>query len=727
MLTIVQLRIDYTEGINTIEQRLDQIRLTNLNTITQSLWTLDTDSIEVQLQGLRRIPDIIRIELRNNKNELITSLGSVNTTHTITRQFPINIDYRQQELLLGELKVVATKENLYQKLIDTVLVILISQAVKTFLVSIFILIIFYYLVTRHIIHIANHQATANITEKPEPLTLPYKVKTNHSGDELNRLVSSFNRMAEDNYRNYQTVVTQKNALANNEALFLAIFNAISDSIVVADTNRKILMVNTAFHNQFGYSDDELIGRTTQLLYTSSNEYEEQGKLRYSKDSNSPEVLYEISYVRRDGSSFVSETMGAPINLPDGEHIGFVAIIRDITQRKNAEQENKRLLRELQQSQKMESIGHLTGGIAHDFNNILASILGYTDLAINMVEKTHNDKLEKYLTHIKTSSERASNLVAQMLAFSRNTPSEPEALELPNVINETINILKPTLPSSIRVNTLIKAEIPMIMMDRTQLQQVIINICVNARDAMHAEGNLVIEVDFRRALSLKCASCHATVEGDFVDLSISDTGTGIDSSLINHIFDPFFTTKDVGKGSGMGLSVAHGILHQHHAHIYIDTQTNVGTSFHLLFPVAVSDSTEAPKKKQNSKPVDPAFGAGKRILIVDDEELILHYLKNLLEMYGFTITITTSSLDALETLKKDGKAFDLLITDQTMPALTGLGLIRELQKMNADIPVILCSGYSEKVNEDNANELGIDAFIAKPLSQTELLSSLQQLL
>jgi signal transduction histidine kinase len=420
-------------------------------------------------------------------------------------------------------------------------------------------------------------------------------------------------------------------------------------------------------------------------------------------------------------------MGAPIKLPTGEHIGFVAIIRDISQRRQTEEENRRLLRELQQAQKMESIGHLTGGIAHDFNNILASIVGYTDLALSISAKQQDNKLQRYLSHIKTSGERASNLIKQMLAFSRNTPSEPEALNIADILDETVNILQPTLPASIKLEIQLTTDTPPVMMDKTQLQQVIINICVNARDAMAAEGRLIIRLQYRNNISLNCNSCHAGISGDYVDLSISDTGTGMDNTLLNHIFDPFFTTKEVGKGTGMGLSVVHGILHQHRAHLHIETHVDVGTTFHLLFPAADMATSLAAARKRDIQFINPAFGTGKHVLVVDDEELILHYLKSLLEMYGFQITITASSVEALELLKNNSKNYDLLITDQTMPNITGLGLIKELHNIQVNIPVILCSGYSEKINANNARELGVMAFINKPLSQSELLDCLQRLL
>jgi PAS domain S-box-containing protein len=488
-----------------------------------------------------------------------------------------------------------------------------------------------------------------------------------------------------------------------------------------------VLVNAEFHRQFGYSDDDVIGHSTQIIYTSEEAYQQQGKIRYQANSESIPAIYEIEYKRKDGSVFPSETMGAPIKLPTGEHIGFVAIIRDISQRRQTEEENRRLLRELQQAQKMESIGHLTGGIAHDFNNILASIVGYTDLALSISAKQQDNKLQRYLSHIKTSGERASNLIKQMLAFSRNTPSEPEALNIADILDETVNILQPTLPASIKLEIQLTTDTPPVMMDKTQLQQVIINICVNARDAMAAEGRLIIRLQYRNNISLNCNSCHAGISGDYVDLSISDTGTGMDNTLLNHIFDPFFTTKEVGKGTGMGLSVVHGILHQHRAHLHIETHVDVGTTFHLLFPAADMATSLAAARKRDIQSINPAFGTGKHVLVVDDEELILHYLKSLLEMYGFQITITASSVEALELLKNNSKNYDLLITDQTMPNITGLGLIKELHNIQVNIPVILCSGYSEKINANNARELGVMAFINKPLSQSDLLDCLQRLL
>ncbi len=724
LLTIIQLRLDYNHGVETIHQRLEQIRLTNLSVIRQSLWTYDNDSIRTQLEGMLRIPDVIAIQLNDAEDTILFALGDLQTEHVISEQFTVYREFRGENIKLGELTVTATKNNLYQKLVDTTLVILVSQGVKTFFVSAFTLALFYFMVTRHIVHIAEHQEAIDLDHQPNPLKLKRRSK-NHRPDELDMLVDGYNIMTDNYYRSFNIVAAQRDRLAQNEARSKAIFNSITDSIIVTDTGRNIILVNEEFHRQFGYSSEEVVGNTTRMLYADPAEYEQQGMLRYQAGAATNTDTYEVSYIRKNGSIFPSETLGGQIRLPDGTLIGYIGIIRDISYRKQAEEDYRMLLRELQQAQKMESIGHLTGGIAHDFNNILASVLGYTDLALNIVTAEGHEKLHQYLNNIRISSERASNLVSQMLAFSRNTPSEPEAVQALQVILETIDILAPTLPSSIRIDTYLDDELPDIMVDKTQLQQVLINICVNAKDAMNAEGVLSVSLSLRTDLTLNCNSCHSSIQGDFIDIAISDTGTGIDSKTLTHIFDPFFTTKEVGKGTGMGLSVVHGIMHQHGAHINVISHQDLGTTFHLLFPPAEVPSETV--EDENRSHAEAHSGHGQHLLVVDDEILILDYLRTLLEKHNYRVTACNDSRQALEMLTAENAAFDLLITDQTMPHITGLNLIRVLRDMGKAIPVILCTGYSEKVDASNIGQLGVDAYIEKPINQQDLFYQLQRLL
>ena len=302
ILTAIQLRIDYNEGIDVIHQRIDQIELTNIDSIAQALWTINQSSIQIQLDGLNRINDIIFVKITDANNRLILSSGEINTDDTISKNIVIQQQYRGQEIPLGTLAVVATKENVYQQLIDTVIVILISQAIKTFLVSLFVLIIFYYLVTRHLKKIANYSDKLELTSRPAPLMLE-RSHSRLNSDELDRVVDSINSMSGNVYNAYQDVINNQYELAEREAKFSAMFNSMADAIVFADGERKILQTNTAFEKQFGYKAEELKGLSTLILYANPEEYKIQGQKHYNTETKSTPSVYEIDYRRKDGARF----------------------------------------------------------------------------------------------------------------------------------------------------------------------------------------------------------------------------------------------------------------------------------------------------------------------------------------------------------------------------------------------------------------------------------------
>jgi len=726
ILTAIQLRIDYNEGIDVIHQRIDQIKFTNIDSITQALWTIDHSSIQIQLDGLSRINDIIFVKITDENDQLISSSGEINTDNIISENIVIHQRYRGREITLGKLTVVATKENVYQHLIDTVIVILISQAIKTFLVSLFVLFIFYYLVTRHLEKIAQHSDKLELTARPSPLTLDRNNASKRKDDELERVVSSINRMSDNIYDSYQKLINNQDTLTDREAKFSAMFNSMTDAIIYADNERHILQTNAAFTQLFGYNEAEVKGKTTLMLYANPEEYSEQGQKRYNVEIKSRPSIYEIEYRRKDGSTFASETMGGAVLLPNGTQVGLIGIIRDISDRNQAEKEKNQLQKELHQSQKMEAIGQLTGGIAHDFNNILASILGYSELAGNLLKHSDDARLSRYIERISKAGERARDLVTQMLAFSRSAPSDPQAIKLPALINDVTSLLRPTIPSSIKLVTQVSDHVPAVFMDNTQMHQILMNLCINARDAMAGNGTLTITLSYETHMDAICQTCSAVIQGEYVKLTVEDTGTGIQTDILDSIFEPFLTTKEVGKGSGMGLSVVHGILHKHNSHIIVETELGVGTRFHLLMP-PIKANLFTPEIEQPPVQLTQDDGQGKHILVVDDEESVALFLQEFLQLHNYQVTATTSSKQAVELFKQSATDFDLIITDQTMPELTGTEMMLQIFQRRPDVPVILCSGYNERVGEKEALELGCTQYMAKPVNNQLLLQVVHDIL
>ena len=394
---------------------------------------------------------------------------------------------------------------------------------------------------------------------------------------------------------------------------------------------------------------------------------------------------------------------------------------DVTVRKRAELERDRLHRQLQQAQKMESIGLLTGGIAHDFNNILASILGYSGLALQRFSDRVPEKLVEYLKEVQTAGGRARDLVAQMLAFSRGESGELVSMNIDGVLDQTIKMLRPTLPASIEIRTAVERELPAVLADPVQLQQVILNLSINARDAMAGTGNIDLSLRQCHIRRGHCASCHHEFDGEFVVLGVTDDGPGIPESTQSRIFEPFFSTKVSGRGTGMGLAMVHGIVHRHDGHILLDTSPDAGCTFEILLPL--EQATSQSKSVADAVDIASYEATGPtEVLVVDDERAVASFVGELLELNGYTVTIETDAAQAWELFAADPQRFDLVITDQTMPRLTGAQLAARVMGLRPELPVLLMTGYSATVDERKAREIGIRAYLHKPVRGDELLAA-----
>ncbi|MCP4125614.1 MAG: response regulator, partial [Gammaproteobacteria bacterium] len=429
-----------------------------------------------------------------------------------------------------------------------------------------------------------------------------------------------------------------------------------------------------------------------------------------------EVYYTKEFPELDEGPFLHEERSL-IN-------GISKVLSERIERKQAEAERERLQRELQQAQKMDALGQLTGGIAHDFNNLLGIIMGYSELAKDRSIGKGDAKLAKQIERVLRASERAKELVARMLAFSRDEASEKTPLQLQPFLMDDIKMLRSILPASIEIQTEIEDDLPYVLMDEMHLNQLLINLSINARDAMGGEGNLTIRLGLTEDIDAECATCHRQVTGDWVELSVADTGGGIRVDILERIFEPFFTTKDVGKGTGLGLSVVHGIMRSHGGHVLVDTELEKGSTIRLLFPPAVEEMSKIIEEVPLSEM--PPQGHGEHILVLDDEPELAEYTGELLESYGYKVTIKTDSIEALSLFREDPGEFALLITDQTMPGLTGVELTKQLREIRPNFPVTLCTGYSESINADAAKNIGI-RYLNKPIDAEKLIRSIAELL
>ena len=420
----------------------------------------------------------------------------------------------------------------------------------------------------------------------------------------------------------------------------------------------------------------------------------------------------------------------------GKIIMYIGMFLDITKHKQAEEKQDFLQRQLLQAQKMESLGQLTGGIAHDFNNMLAVILGYTSLAVEYIKVNNNDaKLQGYLHEITHAGDRAKQVVTQLLAFSRSgVESELQTLDVADLLNESIKMIRPLLPSTIELASQISSDETTVIANPVMIHQVIMNLCINARDAIVEHGRIDFEINKIVASDKICSSCHKPLNGDFIEISISDTGSGIDATNFEHLFDPFFTTKEIGsqKGTGMGLAMVHGIMHDHDGHIFVDSTVGKGSNFSLLFPlnqkknIAELEKTNSPEINQLSLIETKDSATTCNILCVDDELSLVTLLKEVLEDQGHHVTTFTDSKMALTDFKQQPAQYDLVITDQTMPKLTGVEMAKAILEVRPDIPIILCSGYSDNVDKLGVESIGIMTYMDKPLNMKSLFKEIKKL-
>ncbi len=443
----------------------------------------------------------------------------------------------------------------------------------------------------------------------------------------------------------------------------------------------------------------------------TSSYESEHRLRNAK-GNWDWVRVVGKIVERDAEGWAARIVGTT---------------QIINERVSLKQQEQILQKRLVQAAKMESIGQLTAGIAHDFNNLLGGVLGYTELGTELLARNQgSDKLKNYLAQISAAGNRAKELISQMLVFSRLSPDiesdKAPIILLKPIVKEVAHLLRSSIPSNIRVNYHIEDEALCAEIQPVQLHQILLNLAINARDAIEEYGQIDISAA-RRNLSGFCDACHESFGGDYVEISVSDTGNGIPDHLLSKIFDPFFTTKEVGKGTGMGLSVVHGILHALGGDITVESEQGKGTTIRILLRAV--DKSEIETAAPELGGINDSL-AGLNIMVVDDEHAMVSMLHEFLTMHGAEVTACNLPLDALATFERNPDSFDMIITDETMPLISGLDLAKAMLKLRPDLPIILCTGYSAHVNADIAAQNGIAGFMHKPFDIACLIVQVKEL-
>lgn len=418
--------------------------------------------------------------------------------------------------------------------------------------------------------------------------------------------------------------------------------------------------------------------------------------------------------KKDGSFFEEDATISPIFNARGEISDYVAVKRDVTK-------EVALQKQLLQSQKMEAIGTFAGGIAHDFNNIIFAIIGHTELALDTLPS--ESPTRKDLIQVLNASARAADMVRQILAFSRQGDQDRKPCDIVPLIKEGVKFLRASIPSTIEIVVTIDLRLGTISANPTQIHQVLMNLCANAAHAMRETGGvLTIRLKQVQLGADFCVRHELDSRRKYICLEVADTGHGIPSSIVQRVFEPYFTTKKVDEGTGLGLAVIHGIVKSHGGAITLKSKPGAGTTFEVLFPIL--DAQLLPEQKGYGK---DAQSGSESILVVDDEEIIVEMEEAMLEHFGYRVVSTRDAEKAVRIVEEDPTAFDLVITDLTMPRMTGIELAAKMHKLRNDLPIILCTGYGHSITESQIKQSFVSAVIGKPIRKKDLAHTVRMVL
>lgn len=504
----------------------------------------------------------------------------------------------------------------------------------------------------------------------------------------------------------------KKQLIISEKKYRDLFESLVDITYRADRQGTCEIISPSVEKICGFSSHSLIGTSISYLFKHNESYQS-----FQKHLNQDNFIknYETEMIRTDGTSFWASLNAQLIHDGNGSIIGEEGIIRDITSIKLKEVIRKQQDHNLLQNQKMESIGTLAGGIAHDFNNILAAIVGYAEMALQKLPA--DNPLYQDINGIMRSASRAKDLVRHILIFSRTTSYDTGPVELYLLIKEVVQMLQASSPSTITIQQNTKNRNCTILADPTEIHQMILNVVTNAIEAIGDNtGTILIYLNKKKFSAEDLSDNPDTAPGSFVEITITDNGRGIPPDNLNRIFDPFFTTKEVGQGSGLGLSVVHGITRRLGGFCSVESTPGIQTTVTLYIP----EHSPAPPKYTERNNQLPS--GSENILFIDDELFVVDVTRRILQKLGYNVTTFTNSPKALEAFQKNPHMYDLVITDQIMPKINGEQLAKAILKIRKDIPIIMCTGYSADINAEKAKNIGIEEYIMKPVDK-EMLAKL----
>ena len=525
-------------------------------------------------------------------------------------------------------------------------------------------------------------------------------------DRLSRLVTSIERAMREAHERAER--KQAEMKVREQA---ALLDQATDAIFARDLEQRITYWNKGAERMYGWTDQEALGkRAAELLY---REDSSQRQEIWNAVLEKGEWVGELRQVTKTGKEIIVESRRTLLRDAEGKPAAILNINRDITEKKQIEAQ---LLR----AQRMENIGSLAGGIAHDLNNMLGPILVVGHL---LRDKLPSPEDRKILDTATASAQRGADMVKQILTFARGVTGEPMVLHVKHLVDELVKLAQDTFPRSIKIRTEIAEGLGPILGDLTQLHQVLLNLCVNARDAMPDGGSLTIEAENVVLEKKRTPLQEQPLSGGYVVLSVSDTGGGIHPELLDKIFEPFFTTKETGRGTGLGLSTVRSIVRNHGGFLEVFSQMGSGTTFKIYLPVSATTRTEVVQSKRLALPV----GQGDLILLVEDELALREITKELLESFNYRVLTAADGAEAVTLYRRRKGRINVVVTDLMMPIMDGLALIRALRQLDPQTKVIAVSGLASQEKLDEVNTLNVQGFLTKPYTAEQLLTSLQKAL